>query len=104
MNLDDLKARIITTLDDAVLQVKLDDTIDFVCGYLNQTFDEDNPMPLRVMRIIAKYVDSDIIQSRNGGVSSETIGGMSQTFESRDAWEGSLKADLKATGLRKLRW
>lgn len=102
MTLDDLKNRITTTLEDATLQVRLDDATDFVCGYLNQEFTEDNPMPNRVKKIVAKYVESESMFT--DGVKSESIGGMSQVFESREERDKALKSQLRATGLKKLRW
>lgn len=104
MQLEELKARIETGLTNEKLQVYLDDAIDFVCGYLNVTFGEDNEMPNRVKRVIAKYVESDISFDGVSGVVSETIGGMTQTFESKKERDKALRAELKATGLRKLRW
>lgn len=103
MLLDDLKSRITTTLDDDALQIKLDDANDFVCGYLNNWFATEE-MPNRVKRIIAKYVESEILFADNRGVKSETLGGMSQTFESSDERDKALKSELRATGLRKLVW
>lgn len=102
MSLDDLKNRITTILEDDVLQVRLDDAIDFVCGYLNQEFTEDNPMPNRVKKIVAKYVESESMFT--DGVKSESIGGMSQVFESREERDKAFKSQLRATGLKKLRW
>lgn len=106
MTLDELKARIdVGTTEDGTLQVKLDDAVDFVCGYLNRTFDDnDIEMPARVKRIVAKYVGAELAFVGVEGIKSESLAGMSQTFESRDERDNALKAELRATGLRKLRW
>lgn len=106
MTLNELKARVnVGETDNDTLQVRLDDATDFVCGYLNRTFDEnDIEMPARVKRIIAKYVSAELAFAGTEGVKSESLAGMSQTFESRDERDNALKAELRATGLRKLRW
>ena len=104
MTLEELRARVDTTVEDAPLQVKLDDAIDFVEGYLNQSFDDDNPMPGRVKRIIAKYVGSELSFDGAEGIKSETLAGMSQTFESREERDSAFKSLLRATRLRKLKW
>lgn len=104
MTLDDLKARItVGTVNDATLQVKLDDAIDFVCGYLNNWFISED-MPNRVKSIVAKYVDSNILFAENTGVKSESIGGMSQTFETSEERDKALKKELRDTGLRRVVW
>lgn len=104
MTLEELRARVSTDIEDASLQVKLDDAIDFVEGYLNQSFDDDNPMSGRVKRIIAKYVHSELSFDGAEGVKSESLAGMSQTFESREERDSAFKSLLRATRLRKLSW
>lgn len=102
MTLDELKIRINATADDLVLQTKLDDAIDFVCGYLHRTFNDEKPMPLKVKRIVAKYVQSEL--TLTDGIKSESIDGLSQTFESKSERENAIKAELRSTGLRKFAW
>lgn len=103
MTLDELKGRINIppTIDDTKLQIRLDDAIDFVEKYLHRSFVEDMPNCLKA--IVAKHVQSEMY-FRNDGVKTESIDGLSQTFESKDERDKALKVELRATGLRKLVW
>lgn len=104
MDLDELKLRLGIPLDDASQDSKLtfmlEDAVDFVKRSCNNSFDEG--LPPVAKRVIAKYVQFDL--SKNDGIKSESIDGLSQTFESAEERNASLIAELSQAGLRRIRF
>ncbi|RUL56468.1 phage head-tail connector protein [Lysinibacillus antri] len=106
MNLNELKTLLPNTnnLSDAYLQLKLDEAVDFVKRVCNQDFTVDGvlTLPASVKGIVAQYVDFEL--QGNAGIKSESIGGMSQTFDSVEERNNALIKKLSSLGLRKLRF
>lgn len=103
MRLNELKLRLRIppeeTANDELLLIFLDDAIDFVQRTCNQTFD---PMPPTAKKVITQYTAFEL--NGNGYVLSESIAGMSQSFESSEQRDKSLTAILRKAGLIKLRF
>lgn len=103
MKLYELKLRLRIPADqtdnDELLLVYLDDAIDFVQRTCNQEFD---PMPPVVKKVATQYVTHEFYGS--GAVLSESIAGMSQTFESSDQRDNHLTGMLRKAGLLRLRF
>ncbi|EWG12741.1 phage head-tail connector protein [Cytobacillus firmus] len=106
MNLDELKARlrISDTTQDEFLKVALDDAIDFVQRTCNRDFliDGELKLPPAAKSIAALYVSYEMVA--NPGIKSESIAGMSQTFESGEERDSALLAQLTSAGLRRIRF
>lgn len=102
MQLSELKTRLEPiVIEDAKLQLLLDDAIAFVETVCNRKFSLDN-FPKQLSPIITKYVRYEL--EHDATVKSESIGGMSQTFTSRDELTNQLVDDLSYTGLRRVRF
>lgn len=103
MELVELKQRLGLNEDDTSvdsrLQFALEDAIDFVNRNCNQTFIE---MPSAAKRVIAKFVQFEL--QGNNGIKSESMDGMSQTFESSEERNRALITELSRAGLRKIRF
>ncbi|MEQ6856076.1 phage head-tail connector protein [Lysinibacillus capsici] len=103
MRLDELKLRLHIpaedTSKDELLLILLDDAIDFIQRTCNQTFDI---LPPTAKKVVTQYVSCDL--SGNGHVLSESIAGMSQTFESSEQRDKALTNILRKAGLIKLRF
>ena len=106
LNIDELKAllQIHDVSKDPFLILKLDEAIDFVCRVCNQDFKKDDTLTLPAVAkgVVATYVQYEL--SGNTGVKSESIGGMSQTFESSEERDNALIKRLGVAGLRKLKF
>lgn len=106
MNLNELKVLLEITDDskDAYLQLKLDEAIDFVKRVCNQEFIKDNKLTLPAVAkgVIATYVQYEL--NGNTGIKSESIAGMSQSFESSEERDNALINRLSVAGLRKIRF
>jgi Phage gp6-like head-tail connector protein len=89
MTLDELKIRLKIpkndTSQDEYLKVALEDAIDFVKQYCNQSFDEG--LPPAVKQAVAKLVKA---YQENSNLASMSIDGMSKTF-----FEGGTMNEVK---------
>lgn len=103
MDLAELKQRLgineADTSMDTKLQFALEDAIDFVTRSCNQTFDV---IPNTAKRVIVKFVQYELLD--NTGVTNESIGGMSQAFESSKDRNDTLLRELSSAGLRRIRF
>lgn len=103
MTLEELKVRLgQTTATDEYLQFLLDDALVFVESACNQTFRDAETFSQALKPIMVKYIKYEL--QGEDLVQSETIGGMSQTFRSKDELKSSLINDLSRTGLRKIKF
>lgn len=108
MTLEELKVRldipIEDTSHDAKLILLLEDAIDFVVRTCNQTFfvNEVVTLPPIAQNVVAAFVRSEL--SGNDGVTSESIGGMSQSFESSEVRNTALTSKLRKAGLIRVRF
>lgn len=85
--------------NDVLLLILLDDSIDFIQRTCNQVFDI---LPPTAKKVAAQYVAYDL--NGNGHVLSESIAGMSQTFESSEQRNKLLTDILRKSGLIRLRF
>lgn len=103
MTLDELKARLGMHAEesprDAQLQYFLDDAIAFVEAECNTPLAR---LPTTVNAVIMRYVQYELLGT--AGVLSETIGGMTQSFESAEARNKALSSELAKLGLRQIRF
>ncbi|KZR58966.1 phage head-tail connector protein [Pseudobacillus badius] len=103
MRLNELKMRLRIpeedTSNDELLLIYLDDALDFIQRNCKQEFD---PLPPTAKKVATQYVAFEL--NGNGYVLSETISGMSQTFESSEQRDKSLTSILRKAGLIKLRF
>lgn len=104
MTLDELKERLgiaaEDTSRDGQLSYMLADAIAFVeaeCGNVAVT-----RLPQTVNKVIMRYVQYEL--HTTPGVLTESLAGMSQTFESSEARDKSLSRDLGKLGLRMIRF
>lgn len=108
MTLEELKVRLDISIEDtsrdAKLQLLLADAIDFVVRTCNQSFlvNEVVTLPPTAQNVVAAFVRSEL--SGNDGITSESIGGMSQSFESSDVRNSSLTSKLRKAGLIRVRF
>jgi hypothetical protein len=108
MTLDELKRRLQIpdedTSKDEYLQIVLEEAIGWVQNVCGQDFivDGELRLPAVAKSVIAQYVSFEL--QNNAGVKSESIGGMSQTFDSVDERNQALISKLSSAGLRKLRF
>lgn len=108
MTLEELKVRLDIPIEDtsrdAKLKLLLVDAIDFVVRTCNQTFlvNDIVTLPPTAQNVVAAFVRSEF--SGNDGVTSESIGGMSQSFESSDVRNSSLTSKLRKAGLIRVRF
>ncbi|WP_341320830.1 phage head-tail connector protein [Solibacillus sp. FSL H8-0523] len=108
MELQELKTRLqmeqTETANDAYLQLQLNDAIEWVQRVCNQSFIVDYALtlPNTAKSVVAQYVAFEM--QGNAGIKSESIGGMSQTFDSATERNQSLISKLSAAGLRKVRF
>lgn len=79
MKLDELKIRLKIPLDDTsqdeYLEILLEDAIDYVKRYCNQSFDEE--LPPTVKQAIAKLVKA---YQENSNIASMSMDGLSKSF------------------------
>lgn len=102
MQLSELKTRLDPIIvEDEKLQLLLDDAIAFVETTCNRKFSLGD-FPRQLAPIITKYVRYEL--EHDATVKSESIGGMSQTFTSKDELTNQLVNDLSYTGLRRVRF
>ncbi|MGA4517207.1 phage head-tail connector protein [Solibacillus silvestris] len=103
MRLNELKLRLKIppddTKNDELLLIYLDDALDFIQRTCNQIFD---PLPPTAKKVATQYVAFEL--NGNGYVLSESISGMSQTYESSEKRDKSLTDTLRKAGLIKLRF
>ena len=85
--------------NDELLLILLDDALDFIQRTCNQTFDS---LPPTLKKVATQYVAFEL--NGNGYILSESIAGMSQSFESSEQRDKSLIAILRKAGLIKLRF
>lgn len=101
MELEQLKRRLKVPAEDEtqdeLLTELLADAVSFVETQCGKPIAE---LPAAVNKIIAKHVQFELRD--NAGIASESIGGMSQSFESSEDITQSLLAELTALGLRRL--
>lgn len=101
MSLYELKARLEIpqehTEDDEELLMLLHDSLDYVERTCNQTFD---PLPPTVKRVMVEHVKNAF--DNRLYVLNESIGGMSQSFESSNDIEDHLYNTLRRAGLLRL--
>lgn len=108
MELIELKQRLQLPTDDVsndtYLQLQLDDAIEWVQMVCNQSFVYDGvlALPNVAKSVVAQYVAFEL--QGNTGIKSESIGGMTQTFDSATERNQSLISKLSAAGLRKVRF
>lgn len=108
MTLDELKRRLQIPAEDAskdeYLQIVLEEAIGWVQNVCGQDFivDGELRLPAVAKGVIAQYVNFEM--QNNAGIKSESIGGMSQTFDSVDERNQALISKLSSVGLRKLRF
>lgn len=90
--------------NDTYLKLKLDEAIEWVQGACNQTFLVDGALKLSAVAkgVIAQYVLYEL--QGNSGIKSESIAGMSQSFDSADERNSALMKKLGSAGLRKIRF
>lgn len=102
MDLQELKIRLGISIEDTsmdkYLQYKLSDAVSFI-----ETVTKSSVKSLgdKVNQIIEDYVRYEVSGSR--GIASESIGGMSQTFESSTEMEKALLDKMRRLGLLKIR-
>lgn len=107
MELQELKIRLqmdqTEIANDAYLQMQLSDAIEWVQRVCNQSFivNEVLTLPNTAKSVIAQYVAFEM--QGNAGIKSESIGGMSQTFDGVTERNQSLISKLSAARLRKVR-
>lgn len=103
MELNNLKVRLQMPLDDetkdALLTELLSDAVSFVESVTQKPLQD---LPQAVNGIIVKYIRYEL--QGNTGVLSETIGGMTQTFESSEARDAALSKELQKIAPRKVRF
>jgi len=108
MILEELKIRLqIPTEDtsnDAYLTLILEDAISFVQTACNNDFMVNGVLilPTAAKNVVAQYVAFEL--QGNTGIKSESIGGMSQTFDSANERNNVLISKLSAAGLRRIRF
>lgn len=108
MELQELKTRLqmeqTETANDAYLQLQLDDAIEWVQRVCNQSFivGDTLTLPNTAKSVVAQCVAFEL--QGNAGIKSESIGGMSQTFDSVAERNQSFISKLSAAGLRKVRF
>ncbi|MFJ7841589.1 phage head-tail connector protein [Lysinibacillus sphaericus] len=108
MNLNDLKVLLKMPLteseEDAYLRLKLDEAIGWVQGTCNQSFIVNGVLELPAVAkgVVAQYVAFEL--QGNTGIKSESMAGMSQSFDSADERNNTLIKKLSTAGLRKLRF
>lgn len=108
MTLPELKALLkidaADTSNDAYLQLKLEEALEWVIGVCNQPFAHNGilSLPAVAKGVVAQYVAYDL--QGNDGIKSESMAGMSQTFDSVDERNSALIKKLSQAGLRKLRF
>ncbi|WP_313150953.1 phage head-tail connector protein [Lysinibacillus capsici] len=92
------------TGNDAYLKMKLGEAIDWVIRVCGQSFLIDDVLMLpRVAKgVVAQYVAFEL--QGNHGIKSESIGGMSQTFDSASERDSALISKLSQARLRKARF
>lgn len=92
------------TSNDAYLQMKLGEAIDWVIRVCGQSFlvDEVLMLPRVAKGVVAQYVAFEL--QGNHGIKSESIGGMSQTFDSASERDSALISKLSQARLRKVRF
>lgn len=103
MTLEELKTRLGMNVEelprDAQLQYLLDDAIAFVEAECNTPLAR---LPTTVNAVIMRYVQYEL--SGTTGVLSETMAGMTQSFESAEARNKALSSELAKLGLRMIRF
>lgn len=106
MDINELKVLLQINDDslDPFLAIKLEEAIDFVRSACNQDFmkNEVIVLPAVAKGVVASYVQFEM--NSNTGVKSESIAGMSQTFETSEERDRALISKLSAAGLRLLRF
>src|SRR5699024_3525050 len=104
MDLEELKLRLDIAVDDTSnddrLTLMLEDAIDFVRRICGREFD---PLPPTVKSVITKFVQYEY-SGMNDGVVSESIGGMSQTFGSKEERDRSLTDELRRARLIRMKF
>ncbi|MGE8037889.1 hypothetical protein [Lysinibacillus sp. NPDC093692] len=92
------------TSNDAYLQLKLEEGIEWVQGVCNQSFIVNGALKLPSVAkgVVAQYVAFEL--QGNTGIKSESIAGMSQAFDSAEERNNTLIKKLGSAGLRKLRF
>ena len=85
--------------NDELILILLEDAIDFIQRKCNQVFDI---LPPTAKKVAAQYVASEL--NGNGHILSESIAGMSQTFETSEQRNKSLTDILRKSGLIRLRF
>ncbi|CAM5191367.1 phage head-tail connector protein [Lysinibacillus sphaericus] len=90
--------------NDTYLKLKLDEAIEWVQGACNQSFIVNGVLELPAVAkgVVAQYVAFEL--QGNAGIKSESIAGMSQSFDSADERNNTLVKKLSTAGLRKLRF
>lgn len=108
MKLQELKTRLqmeqTDEANDTYLQTQLDDAIEWVQRVCNQPFIVDGvlTLPNVVKSVVTQYVAFEL--QGNAGIKSESIGGMSQSFDSVSERNQSLMHKLSSAGLRRVRF
>ncbi|MEK5148771.1 phage head-tail connector protein [Psychrobacillus sp. FSL K6-4615] len=106
MNINELKELLQIHDDsrDPFLTLKLAEAIDFVQGSCNQNFIKEDvlTLPATAKGVIATYVQYEL--NGNTGVKSESMAGMSQSFESSEERDNALIKRLSVAGLRKIKF
>lgn len=104
MTLDELKVRLdLTGKDneqDVKLKLLLDDAIDFVKRACNQNFSDETgalKLPGPAKMAVTMLVDGEL--NHSNGVTSESIGGMSQSFETSSDRHKKVIDTLRSAGL-----
>lgn len=87
------------TSKDELIQYYLEDALDFAERTCNQRFD---PIPPTVKKVMTLYMAQELYGSNF--TLSESIGGMSQTFESSEQRDKHLISILRKAGLLRLRF
>lgn len=92
------------TSNDAYLEMKLGEAIDWVVRVCGQSFLVNDKLMLpRVAKgVVAQYVAFEL--QGNHGIKSESIAGMSQTFDSINERDSALISKLSQARLRKMRF
>ncbi len=103
MDLEELKVRLDISTDDdsqdAKLSLFLEDAIDFVNRVCGQDF---KALPPTAKSVVEKYIREEI--AGNNGVVSESIGGMSQSFETKEQRDKALIDTLRKARLIRMRF
>lgn len=103
MDLKELKLRLGIPIDDTSqnerLSLFLEDAIDFVQSVCGRDF---KSLPPAAKGVIEKYVRDEM--AGNSGVVSESIGGMSQTFETKEQRDKALIDILRKARLIRVRF